>query len=135
MKKLIFALFILIGISGICNAQADRVFQEDSIKTGRKANSFTINARHNYNTVSFSNLGSTDSIKVYHLNESGDTLDVSLRDLNTWSDLSGNLITGVSGNREYLVLHPNLYKVLIIYTNVATLSKTINVRRRGNNLK
>ena len=132
--KTILVILVMI-CCGECFAQADRVFQEDSIKTGRKSNSFTVNARHNYNTVSLSNLASTDSIKVYHLNESGDTLEVALRDLNTWSDLGGNLITAVSGNREYLVLHPNIYKLIIVYTNVATLSKTIDVRRRGNNLK
>lgn len=62
MKILI--LVILLFASGTIYAQADRIVQDDSLKSGRKTNLFTINSRHNYNTVQFDSLASTDSIKA-----------------------------------------------------------------------
>ena len=134
MKTIILSLLILIMSSAVF-AQADRIATTDSLKSGRTSINFTVNSRHNYNTLTFKNLASLDSIKVYHLNESGDTTAVSLRNLNSYTDLESNLITGLSGNYEFLILHPNLYKVIIKWVRTASLSKTIDIRRRGNNLK
>ncbi len=133
MKHLILLLAVFF-ITGFAEGQADKVTQVDSIKSGRTSNVFTINSRHNYNTIFLKNLSSTDSLRVWHITENGDTAAVSLRDLNTWTDLTDNKISNVSGAHEFLILHPNLYKVWIQYKN-SSISKTIPVRRRGNNLK
>lgn len=135
MKKLILTLFIfaLLGTSGY--AQGDRIFQKDSLKSGRTAVSFTIATKHNFNTFTVKSITSGDSITVFNVNEAGDTTPVSIRDLNTYMDVNSNLITGVTGNREYLVLNPNIYKLLIKCTATDIASKTLYIRRRGNNLK
>lgn len=135
MKKLILTLFIfaLLGTSGY--AQGDRIFQKDSLKSGRTAVSFVIATKHNFNTFTVKSITSGDSITVFNVNEAGDTTPVSIRDLNTYLDVNSNLITGVTGNREYLVLNPNIYKLLIKCTATDISSKTLYIRRRGNNLK
>lgn len=134
MKKLIFCLILYFAITLSASAQADRITQSDSLKSGRKTATFIINSRHNYNTVQFDSLASTDSIKVWHINEEGKKYPVALRNLNTWYDWDGNMITGLYGRYEFLVLHPNLYKLQVEYLNVSP-SKTIDLGRRGNNLK
>lgn len=134
MKKLILSLVLYLAVTVSASAQADRITQADSIKSGRKTVTFTINSRHNYNTVQFDSLSSTDSIKISHLNEEGKLYPVALRNLNTWYDWEGNIIFGLSGRYEFLVLHPNLYKLVVEYLNVSP-SKTIDLGRRGNNLK
>ena len=134
MKKLILSLILYLAVTPSASAQADRITQADSLKSGRTTVSFIINSRHNYNTVAFDSLSSTDTIKVWHKTEKGKIFSVALRDLNTWTDLESNLITGVSGRREFLILHPNLYSVLVEYAKVSP-SKTIALERRGNNLK
>lgn len=131
--RIIFLMLFLI-ISGIASAQADRVTQVDSIKSGRTSNLFTINSRHNYNTFILKNLAATDSFRVYHITENADTIAVALRCLNNYTDLSSNKIFGYTGSQEFLVLHPNLYRLYIVYKN-SSISKTFPVRRRGNNLK
>lgn len=132
MKKMFVILFLLIS-TGLM-AQAERVYQTDSVKSGRAAVSFLVNSRHNYNTVMLKSLISSDSVKIYAVNETNDTTAVALRNLQTWSDLSSNLITGLTGNYEFLVLNPNIYRLVVKYVK-ATISKTIPIRRRGNNLK
>ncbi|MBV6480199.1 MAG: hypothetical protein HGGPFJEG_03051 [Ignavibacteria bacterium] len=132
--KTIIALLLFILCSGICEAQADKVAVSDSLKSSRKTNTFRVNSRHNYNTIAFDSLASTDSVKVWHKNERGKKFPVALRDLTDYSDLSSNLITGVAGRREFLILHPNLYDVEIEYAK-ASPTKTIQTLRRGNNLK
>jgi hypothetical protein len=133
MKTLIAIIFTMLIASGAF-AQADRIAQTDSVKSGDISASFTVNSRHNYNTFMLKSLVATDSVKAFVVNESGDTTSVCLRSLSTNSDLPGNLITGYTGNQEFLVLHPNIYKLVITYVK-ATISKTIIIRRRGNNLK
>lgn len=133
MRKL-FLILLLVMISVSVHAQVEKVTQVDSIKSGRTSNTFTINSRHNYNTIMLKNLASTDSLRVWHITENNDTAAVALRDLNTWTDLTDNKISNVSGAHEFLILHPNLYKVWVQYKN-SSISKTIPVRRRGNNLK
>lgn len=132
MKRIFVILFLLIS-TGLM-AQAERVYQTDSVKSGRAAVSFLVNSRHNYNTVMLKSLISSDSVKIYAVNETNDTTAVALRNLQTWSDLSSNLITGLTGNYEFLVLNPNIYRLVVKYVK-ATISKTISIRRRGNNLK
>lgn len=132
MKKMFVILFLLIS-TGLM-AQAERVYQTDSVKSGRATVSFLVNSRHNYNTVMLKSLISSDSVKIYAVNETNDTTAVALRNLQTWSDLSSNLITGLTGNYEFLVLNPNIYRLVVKYVK-ATISKTIPIRRRGNNLK
>lgn len=132
MKRIFVILFLLIS-TGLM-AQAERVYQTDSVKSGRAAVSFLVNSRHNYNTVMLKSLISSDSVKIYAVNETNDTTAVALRNLQTWSDLSSNLITGLTGNYEFLVLNPNIYRLVVKYVK-ATISKTILLRRRGNNLK
>ncbi|MBL8008110.1 MAG: hypothetical protein JNJ56_11305 [Ignavibacteria bacterium] len=132
MKRIFVILFLLIS-TGLM-AQAERVYQTDSVKSGRAAVSFLVNSRHNYNTVMLKSLISSDSVKIYAVNETNDTTAVALRNLQTWSDLSSNLITGLTGNYEFLVLNPNIYRLVVKYVK-ATISKTIPIRRRGNNLK
>ncbi len=127
-------LVILFFATGSTFAQADRIATTDSVKTGKKSAAFVVNSRHNYNTFLLKSLISGDSVKVYAVSENGDTTSVALRSLSTNSDLPANLVTGFTGNNEFLVLHPNLYKLVITYAN-ATLSKSIIIRRRGNNLK
>jgi hypothetical protein len=134
MKKLILLIFILLSI-GTANAQGDRIYQRDSLTAAERGASFYIATKHNFNTFTLINLASTDSVKVYHLNESGDSTPVSVRDLNTYTDLNTNLITNLSGNREFLVLNPNIYRLLIVANAGTVASKSILVRRRGNNLK
>lgn len=133
MKTLNAIIFFLIFTSGVY-AQADRIYQTDSVKSGRASVNFIVNSRHNYNTIMLKALISSDSVKIYSVNETGDTTAVALRNLNTWSDLPSNLITGLTGNYEFLILHPNIYKVVVKYVKSA-ISKTIYIRRRGNNLK
>jgi len=136
MKTIILVALVAIFASMEANAQAERVYQTDSMKSGRTSASFFINSRHNYNTVMFKNLVNTDSVRVYNVNEFGDTTAVALRNLNDYSDLRDNLIAGYStGNYEFLVLNPNVYRLVIKWVRTASLSKTITVRRRGNNLK
>lgn len=132
MKRIFVILFLLIS-TGLM-AQAERVYQTDSVKSGRATVSFLVNSRHNYNTVMLKSLISSDSVKIYAVNETNDTTAVALRNLQTWSDLSSNLITGLTGNYEFLVLNPNIYRLVVKYVK-ATISKTIPIRRRGNNLK
>lgn len=137
MKNLFAILLIfcvILAASLTAQAQADRVTQIDSVKSSAKTKTFVINSRHNYNTVQFDSLATTDSIKIWHITETGKKYAVALRDLNTWSDLSSNLIYNVSGRREYLILHPNLYSIQIEYA-IASPTKTIKLYRRGNNLK
>lgn len=129
------ALYIMIMVSASANAQVDRVYQLDSLKSGKTAITFTINSRHNYNTFLVKDLTTSDSIRAYNINETGDTTPVALRDLNTYRDLASNLIRNSSGNHEYLVLHPNIYKLLITCTTGDAAEGTITIRRRGNNLK
>ena len=128
---MMLTLFLLKSAS----AQGDRIFQRDSLKSGRTSISFSIATKHNFNTFTVKSLTSGDSISVFSINEAGDTTPVSIRDLNTYIDLNSNLITGVTGNREYLVLNPNIYRLLIKCTTTDVSSKTIFIRRRGNNLK
>lgn len=132
MKRIFVILFLLIS-TGLM-AQAERVYQTDSVKSGRATVSFLVNSRHNYNTVMLKSLISSDSVKIYAVNETNDTTAVALRNLQTWSDLPSNLITGLTGNYEFLVLNPNIYRLVVKYVK-ATISKTIPIRRRGNNLK
>ena len=132
MKRIFVILFLLIT-TGLM-AQAERVYQTDSVKSGRATVSFLVNSRHNYNTVMLKSLISSDSVKIYAVNETNDTTAVALRNLQGWFDLPSNLITGLTGNYEFLVLNPNIYRLVVKYVK-ATISKTIPIRRRGNNLK
>lgn len=134
MKTIILMLVLYISVASVCSAQADRIYSTDSVKSGRASIDFTVNSRHNYNTIVLKTLISSDSVRVYGINEYGDTTAVALRNLNTYTDLPDNLIFGLTGNYEFLVMHPNLYKVVVKYVK-ATIAKTIYVRRRGNNLK
>lgn len=135
MKKIILSLVLYIMVSSSAYSQVDRVYQRDSLKIGRTAINFTVNSRHNYNTIVLKDLVTSDSIRVYNINETGDTTPVALRDLNTYRDLASNLIRNSSGTHEYLVLHPNIYKLLITCTAEDASEGTITIRRRGNNLK
>jgi len=130
MKTLI--VIILLGITCGAFGQSTKVVQTDSVKSERASINFIVNSKHNYNTFLLKSLVSGDSIKVYAVSESGDTTNVSLRNLATYSDLSSNLITGYEGNQEIMVLHPNIYKLVLKYSNI---THTVIIRRRGNNLK
>jgi hypothetical protein len=134
MKKIILIMFILLSIKA-GYSQGDRIYQIDSLKAGELSTDFVIATKHNFNTFTVTDLSTGDSIRVYHVNESGDTTPISVRDLNTYIDLETNLITGMSGNHEFLVLNPNIYKLVITCTSGDVASKTIYIRRRGNNLK
>lgn len=135
MKKLILILFILTMLSSTGYSQGDRIFQRDSLKSGRTSTSFLIATKHNYNTIMIKGLTTGDSITVFNINEAGDTMAVALRNLNNYSDLASNMITNYSGNYEFLILHPNIYRLLIKCTTTDVSSKTLYIRRRGNNLK
>lgn len=135
MKKIILSLLIYIMVVTAAHAQADRVVQTDSIKSGKDSVVFLVNSRHNYNTVFIKDLVTTDTIKVYNINENGFRTPVALRDLNTYTDLESNTIKGLSGNHEFLILHPNIYKLDVKWSRTASLSKRIDMVRRGNNLK
>ena len=122
-------------VTSAAYSQADRVVQTDSIKTGKDSVVFLVNSRHNYNSIFIKDLVTTDTIKVYHINENGYRTPVALRDLNTYTDLESYSIRGLSGNHEFLILHPNIYKLDVKWSRTASLSKRIDMVRRGNNLK
>jgi len=133
MKKIILILALLI-ISASGYAQGDRVSQKDSIKTGSLSKSFLLESKHIYNSFMLKTLLTTDSIFVFHILEGNvDTLEVALIDMNTNNELNSNLITGLTGKREFLIVNPNIYRLLLKGAN--GLSHTIYINRRGNNRK
>jgi hypothetical protein len=134
MKTIFIVLLLCFIVSGL-HAQEPRVYQKDSMKVGKDSVTFLVNAKHVYNSIYLKALVVTDTIKVYTLNESGDRAPAALRDLNTYTDLEGNKICGLSGNHEFLILHPNVYRFTVKWGRVITIPRTIKVDRRGNNLK
>jgi hypothetical protein len=132
MKTLIATLFFLFIGHAMVFAQADPIQVDDTLKSSRKTNTFSVRGRFNYNTIMFDSLNTTDSIKIWHRNNKGRKFQISLKSLNTWSDLSTNLITGLSGPFEFFIVNPYLYDIYIEYLNTS-ITKTIKTTHRGKN--
>ena len=132
---MLFLVIVTLVSGEACNIEETAVITFVKLARGRTSVSFLIATNHNFNTFTVKGLLTGDTILVYHVNEAGDTTPVSVRDLNTNTDLNTNLITAMSGVHEFLVLNPNIYRLLIKCTATDIASKDLYIRRRGNNLK
>lgn len=123
MKTLIFLLLIT------SSAFSQKYWNSQTLQDGDTVKSYSLNGKYRYVYCDLYG-GSTDSVKAFNVTPNGDTVQVGLRDIITYTDYPVGY--SLSTKKSYLILDAYLNKLLLILCNASySTSRSVTAGVRG----